>query len=132
MSCTDPIADGLSSIRNGLMVGKTVVTMPHSSIKEDICRVLVEEGYLRRIEVLDTKPGRTMQVHLKYGKQGESVIKAITRISRPGRRVYRGKAELNPVLNGFGISVVSTSKGIMSDRACRAANLGGEVICEVR
>jgi small subunit ribosomal protein S8 len=129
MSCSDPIADMLTIIRNGVMAGKKKVAFSHSRIKEGLARVLVEEGYLSRFEVLDTEPARTINVYLKYGKDGEQVIHEIRRVSRPGRRLYRGRKDLKPVLAGYGISVVSTSKGVLSDRACREANLGGEVLC---
>lgn len=132
MSCSDPIADLLTIIRNGVMAGKDEVDAPHSAIKEGICQVLVDEGYVRRFEVLDTKPAKTIRVGLKYGTEGESVIHKIKRVSKPGRRVYRKTQELARIIQGYGISVVSTSKGVLSDRACRAAKVGGEVICVVR
>jgi len=129
MSCTDPIADMLTIIRNGLMAGKKAVTVKHSQIKTGICQVLKDEGYIERFDVLDTKPARSLQVQLKYGAGGEGVIHNIKRISTPGCRIYLGKAQLKPIIRGFGISILSTSKGILSDRACRKQNLGGEVIC---
>jgi small subunit ribosomal protein S8 len=132
MSCTDPIADMLTILRNGFLAGKRAVTIKHSQIKEGICKVLKEEGYIERIDVLDTKPARTIQVQLKYGPGGECAIHDITRISTPGCRVYAGKADLKPVIRGFGISILSTSRGILSDRVCRKQNLGGEVLCEVK
>lgn len=129
MSCTDPIADMLTVIRNGIMAGKDLVAFPHSRVKEGIAKVLQEEGYISRFEVLDTLPSRTIKVHLKYGPNGEQVIHELRRVSKPGRRIYSSKTELKPVCGGFGIRVLSTSKGILSDRACRQANLGGEVLC---
>jgi small subunit ribosomal protein S8 len=132
MSCTDPIADMLTIIRNGLMAGKKAVTIVHSNLKVGICQVLKDEGYIERFDVLDTKPARTMQVGLKYTGTGESAIHELTRISTPGCRVYRGKSELKPIIRGFGISILSTSKGILSDRVCRKQNLGGEVLCTVK
>lgn len=132
MSCIDPIADMLTIIRNGLLAGKKAVTVRHSNVKQGICQVLKDEGYIERIDVLDTKPARTMQVQLKYGPGGEGVIHSVDRISTPGCRVYRGKTELKPVIRGYGITILSTSRGILSDRACRKQNLGGEVLCEVR
>ena len=131
MSCTDPIADALTVIRNGLMAGKDNVSFPHSRIKEGICRVLEEEGYIARADVLETQPARTINVQLKYSDDGEGVIHAIKRISKPGRRLYTKSTELKPIIGGFGISIVSTSKGVLSDRAARAAKVGGEVICTV-
>lgn len=132
MSCSDPIADMITVIRNGVMVGKTEVSVPHSKIKEGICQVLVDEGYVTRFDVLETQPAKTIKVNLKYGPTGEQVIHEIRRVSKPGRRIYRKRAELRPIINGFGISVVSTSKGVLSDRACRAGNIGGEVLFTVR
>lgn len=132
MSCSDPIADMLTVIRNGAMVAKDTVGFPHSRLKESICEVLKDEGYLTRVEVLDTRPAKTIRVGLKYDDDGASVIHEIKRVSRPGRRVYRNRRDLKPVIRGFGITVVSTSKGVLSDRAARAANIGGEVLCEIR
>lgn len=132
MSCTDPIADAITIIRNGIMVSKETVSFKHSKIKEGLCQVLLDEGYITRVDVLDTKPARTIKVGLKYDTDGNPVIHAIKRISTPGRRSYGGKAELQPVLNGFGIAVLSTNKGILSDRVCREMNIGGEVLCEVQ
>jgi small subunit ribosomal protein S8 len=132
MSCTDPIADMLTVIRNGILAAKSAVEVPHSAIKEGICKVLKQEGFITELSVLDTKPGKTIKVGLKYGPGGEPAIHTIDRISTSGRRVYRGKAEIKPVIRGFGLSVVSTSKGILSDRDCRKLKLGGEVLCTVK
>jgi small subunit ribosomal protein S8 len=132
MSCSDPIADMLTIIRNGVLANKDRVNFPHSKIKEGMCQVLIDEGYITRYDVLDTQPAKTVQVHLKWTDEGENPIHEIRRVSKPGRRVYSNKKQMRPVLRGFGIEVVSTSKGILSDRACRAANIGGEVLCMVR
>ncbi len=132
MSCTDPIADMLTVIRNGSGAGKKVVTFPHSAVKEGVCRVLMDEGYLTSIDLLDTQPARQLRVGLKYDVDGESVIHELRRVSTPGRRIYRRRSQLKPIIRGFGISVLSTSHGVLSDKSCRAANLGGEVICVVR
>lgn len=132
MSCTDPIADLLTSIRNGLLVGKAQVTVPHSATKTGICQVLKDEGYISKFEVLDTKPGRTLRVGLKYGERGEPVIHDLVRVSTPGRRAYAGSKELKPIIRGFGISIVSTSQGILSDRICRQRQIGGEILCVVK
>jgi small subunit ribosomal protein S8 len=132
MSCSDPIADMLTCIRNGLIAQHGTVTVPHSSIKAGICQVLKDEGYIERFDVLDTKPGRTISLKLKYGPTGERVINEIKRISTPGLRIYKRRSDLRPVIRGFGIAILSTSRGILSDRICRKQNLGGEVLCEVR
>ncbi|MFW5882222.1 MAG: 30S ribosomal protein S8 [Planctomycetota bacterium] len=132
MSCSDPIADMLTIIRNGVISGKKRVAFNHSKMKEGVCQVLQDEGYISRFEVLDTRPARRVQVHLKWDESGENPIHEIRRVSKPGCRVYQKQKALKPVINGFGISVVSTSRGILSDRACRAANVGGEVLAVVR
>ena len=132
MSCSDPIADMLTCIRNAVSANKSNVKFPHSNIKEGICKVLAEEGYISRVDVVDTQPARTIKVELKYGADGERVINEIRRISKPGCRVYAGGRKVKPVINGFGISILSTAKGILSDRHCRTGNIGGEVICTVK
>ena len=132
MSCTDPIADMLTVIRNGLAANKKSVKIPFSTIKQGIASVLKDEGYVGSVDVLETKPARTLQVALKYGPAGEPVIHEIIRVSTPGLRQYAGRSDLKPIIRGFGISIVSTSKGILSDRACRKQRLGGEVLCVVK
>jgi small subunit ribosomal protein S8 len=132
MSCTDPIADMLTVIRNGLLAAKNQVDVPYSRIKEGVATVLKAEGFVNEISILDTKPARTLRIKLKYGTDGEPAIHAIDRVSTGGRRVYAGRSELKPVIRGFGISVVSTSQGILSDRDCRKRKLGGELICTVQ
>lgn len=134
MSCTDPIADMLTCIRNAIMAAKDQVDVPHSRIKEGIARVLLQEGYLAGFTVLDTKPARTLRLTLKYGDNGEPAIHAIDRISTSGRRIYRGCRELKPVIRGYGIAILSTPAGILSDRECRRRRprLGGEVLCTVK
>jgi small subunit ribosomal protein S8 len=132
MSCSDPIADMLTVIRNGLLANKQTVTIPHSSVKADICEVLKKEGYINGFDSLDTKPARTIQVRLRYGPDGTGVITAIKRISSPGCRIYARRNQLKPIIRGLGIAIISTSSGILSDRDCRKQNLGGEVLCEVK
>ncbi len=132
MSMTDPVADLLTRIRNAAAVRKARVNIPHSVLKEAVVDVLLREGYLREKEVLDldgTK--RVLRVGLKYGPDGERVITKIQRISRPGKRVYSAASALPRVQGGLGISVVSTSHGVVSDREARAKNVGGEVLAEV-
>lgn len=132
MSCTDPIADMLTVIRNGILAAKGQVDVPYSRIKQGIAKVLASEGFVADVAVLDTKPARTLRIKLKYGSDGEPAIHAIDRVSTGGRRVYAGRSELKPVIRGFGIAVVSTSQGILSDRDCRKRKLGGEVLCSVQ
>jgi len=131
MSLSDPIADMLTRIRNALRSRHEIVTVPASRTCQGICRVLKAEGYIsdfRRIE--DSKQG-LLRIYLKYGPLGQDVIMEIKRVSRPGRRVYMGSEELPRPLDGLGICVVSTSKGVLSDRQCRQENVGGEVLCTV-
>jgi len=131
MSLSDPIADMLTRIRNGLRARQQTINVRASKTCEGVCRVLKEEGYLadyKRIE--DGKQG-LLRVYLKYGPQGEEVITEIRRVSKPGRRVYACVENLPRPMNGMGITIISTSSGVMSDRKCREANVGGEVICSV-
>lgn len=131
MSLQDPIADMLTRIRNSLGARQEVLTVPASGVCEGVLRVLKEEGYIldyKRIE--DTKQG-LLRVYLKYGPMGEDVLSEIQRVSTPGRRVYRGAKDLPRPMNGMGISIVSTSKGVLSDRQCRQQNTGGEVLAVV-
>lgn len=130
MSMTDPIADMFSRIRNGQLVGREQVNMPASGIKCEIARVLKEEGYIENFARREQDGKAELVVTLKY-YNGRPVIAHVRRISRPGLRVYKRKTTLPKVLGGFGIAIVSTPKGVMSDRAARAAGQGGEVICYV-
>ncbi|MBU6421258.1 MAG: 30S ribosomal protein S8 [Gammaproteobacteria bacterium] len=130
MSMTDPIADMFSRIRNGQLVGREQVSMPASRIKCEIARVLQEEGYIESFARREDAGKAELVVTLKY-HHGRPVIDHIRRVSRPGLRVYKRKDELPKVLGGFGIAIVSTPKGLMSDRAARAAGQGGEVLCTV-
>jgi small subunit ribosomal protein S8 len=132
MSQNDPIADMLTIIRNGLSARKESVKCPYSKLKEGILEVLKEEGYIKNFKVLDIDPPkRLLKIYLKYGPNGEEVIRKIAKVSKPGRRIYRKIQELPPVLNGLGIHVLSTPSGIISDRKAREQNVGGEVICEI-
>ena len=130
MSMTDPIADLLTRIRNGQAASKAQVTMPASKAKKALANVLKSEGYIGDIveETVDGKPQLT--ITLKY-HDGKPVIDSLKRVSRPGLRIYRGKDELPKVLGGLGVAIVSTSKGVMSDREARALGEGGEVLCTV-
>lgn len=131
MCMTDPIADMLTRIRNAQTAAKTQVTMPASKLKAAVAQVLRDEGYITDFAVAPTAPGKAeLTVILKYF-EGRPVIERIDRISKPGRRVFRGKSNLPRVINGLGVAIVSTPKGLMSDRAARAAGHGGEVLCVV-
>jgi small subunit ribosomal protein S8 len=124
---TDPIADLLTRIRNGNMASKPYIDAPLSKIKTEIARLLKAEGYIKGY----TTSERTLRIYLKYTEEGERVITKIQRVSKPGCREYRSKEDLPKVLNGLGIAVISTSKGILTDREARLANVGGEVLCTV-
>ncbi len=131
MTLTDPIADMLTRIRNANMVGKETVSMPTSKKLVEIARVMAEEGYITRYEVVDGEPRGTLEITLKYGDHKAKTIRGIKRISKPGLRIYAGKDELPRVLGGLGTAIISTSKGVMCDRDARKAGVGGEVIAYV-
>lgn len=130
MSMTDPIADMLTRIRNGQSAQKTEVSMPASGLKEAVAKVLRDEGYIGDYSVDSSLGKATLAVRLKYF-EGKPVIESLKRVSKPGLRVYRGKDELPRVLGGLGVAIVSTSKGVMSDRQARSTGQGGEVLCVV-
>jgi small subunit ribosomal protein S8 len=132
MSMTDPVADLLTRIRNALRARKERLDVPHSNLKEAVVDVLVREGFLLDRQVVEVdKAHKVMRVRLKYGPDGEKVLSHIERVSSPGCRVYKGAAELPKVQGGLGIAVVSTSKGLMSDREARTKKLGGEVLAAI-
>ncbi len=128
---TDPIADMLTRIRNAVRMEQPFVDVPTSNLKRGVAEVLKREGYIWDWEELEAQPVRLLRVYLKYGPNGERVIRHIRRISKPGRRIYSPVSKLKPVLNGLGISILSTSRGIVSDREARQRRLGGEILCEV-
>ena len=128
---TDPIADMLTRIRNAVRGEQPFVDIPASRVKRGIADVLKREGFIWDWKVEETEPVATLRLELKYGPNGERVIQTIKRISKPGRRLYTRSRELKPVLGGLGISIVSTSRGVVSDREARRDNVGGEVLCEV-
>lgn len=130
MSMSDPVADMLTRIRNGQMADKQQVEIPGSNLKLAVCKVLKDEGYIRDYMDEGSAASRKITVTLKYF-QGKPVITKLARVSRPGLRVFRGKDELPRVMNGLGVAVISTSHGVMSDRAARAAGYGGEVLCTI-
>jgi len=130
MSMTDPVADMLTRIRNGQMAEKLGVVMPSSKLKESIAQVLKDEGYIESFVVRKDGSKAVLDIELKY-YAGRPVIERIERVSRPGLRIYRGKEDLPKVLNGLGVAIVSTPKGVMTDRKARSVNVGGEVLCIV-
>ena len=136
MTVSDPIADMLTRIRNGAMAGHSVVAMPSSKVKEEIARILQEEGYLEGFEVVDGKADRSkvLRLQLKYigeRRHRRPIITDLQRVSRPGCRVYTSKDEIPWVLSGIGIAILSTPKGIMTGQRARRVGVGGEILCKV-
>ena len=131
MTLTDPIGDMLTRVRNANSVGKETVSMPSSKKLVEIARVMAEEGYITRYEVIDGEPRATLEITLKYGDKKSKTIRGIKRVSKSGLRIYAGVDELPRVLGGLGTAIVSTSKGVMCDRDARKAGVGGEVIAYV-
>jgi small subunit ribosomal protein S8 len=130
MSMSDPIADMLTRIRNAQLAEKLSVAMPSSGVKASIAQVLKDEGYIEDFKVRDEDGKSTLEVALKY-YAGAPVIEKIERVSRPGLRIYKGRDDIPKIMNGLGIAIVSTSKGVMTDRKARATGIGGEVLCIV-
>jgi len=131
MSMTDPIADLLTRLRNGLMARHKTVDVPASKMKAEIARILAEEGYLTGYELVEDGRQGLIRLQLKYGNSGEKAITGVERVSRPGRRVYCGKGEIPRVLGGLGITILSTPKGVLTGTASQKAGVGGEVLCNV-
>jgi len=131
MSLSDPVADMLTRIRNAVRIGKSEVNIKASNICKGIASVLKDEGYIEDFDRIDDGRQGILRVALKYDQSGEPIIKEIIRISKPGCRIYSSVDKLPRVLAGMGVVVVSTSKGVMSDRSCREANVGGEILCTV-
>lgn len=131
MTMTDPIADMLTRVRNANTAKHENVDVPASNIKKEIARILLEEGYIKGYDVIEDGKQGLIRLSLKYGKAGEKVITGLKRISKPGIRVYADRDSIPKVLNGIGISIISTSKGIVTDKQARELGIGGEVICYV-
>ena len=128
---TDPIADMLTRIRNALMVKKETVSIPSSNMKKAIADILLKEGYVKDVRFDESGYNGTLVITLKYTDKNQSVISGLERASKPGLRLYRGAANMPKVLGGYGIAIVSTNKGIMTDKQAKAQNVGGEVLCYV-
>jgi small subunit ribosomal protein S8 len=128
---SDPIADMLTRIRNAAAVRKPNVRIPASKLKMGVARVLKDEGYIKDVDFIEDSKQGFLRVQLKYGPRGEDVIHHVQRTSKPGCRVYRKSADLPRVLDGLGIAIVSTSRGVLSDAKCREYKVGGEVLCTV-
>ena len=131
MSMSDPLADMLTRIRNAVMVKFDSVEMPTSNVKVDVAKVLKDEGYITDYQVIKGDVQGTLKIDLKYGPNNEAVITGLKRISKPGLRKYAKSTRIPKVLNGLGIAIISTSKGLVTDKTARALNSGGEIICEV-
>lgn len=130
---SDPISDMLARLRNAIMARQSKVDIPASRLKIEIARILKEEGYITNYSLKTTEgsQARTLRVFLRYGPKGESVISHVQRVSKPSRRVYVGSKEIGKVLGGLGVNILSTSHGVMTGRAARKANVGGEILCTV-
>lgn len=131
MSMTDPIADLLTRIRNGIQAHHERVELPSSKLKVEIAKILKSEGFISNYKVVDGEIQSTLRIYLKYSEDGEPVIHGIERVSRPGRRVYRNKQEIPRVLGGLGLAIVSTSRGVLSGSDAARTGVGGEVLCQV-
>ena len=131
MSMTDPLADLLTRIRNANRIGRQTVDCPASNLKRGTLAVLKREGFIREYKELDGVKFPTVRIYLKYGPDHEKVIRHLQRVSTPGRRVYAGVRDMDPLLDGLGVRIVSTPRGVLSDRECMEQNVGGEVLAEV-
>ncbi len=131
MSMTDPIADMLTRIRNGITSRHDRVELPSSKLKVEVARILKSEGFIANYKVVEETPQSVLRIYLKYSEDGEPVIHGIERVSRPGRRVYRGKEDIPQVLGGLGLAIISTSRGVLSGAEAAKTGVGGEVLCQV-
>ena len=131
MSINDPVSDLLTRVRNGLSSRHEKIDVPSSRFKVELARILKEEGYIKNFKVLDDKGAGLLRLYLKYDDGGRPVIHGVSRISKPGRRLYRGKDALPEVLGGLGISIVSTSQGLLTGIDAKRRGIGGEVVCSV-
>lgn len=131
MSMTDPIADLLARIRNAILAKHNRLDVPTSKLKKEVCRVLKQEGFIEDYGVVEAQPVSNLRIFLRYDPNGTPAISHMERISRPGRRVYRGSEAIPLVRNGLGMGIVSTSRGVLTDRQAREQRVGGEILCEV-
>ncbi len=131
MSMTDPVADLLTRIRNATSVRHDRMDVPASKMKLEIAKILKQEGYIRTFKMIEEGPQGTIRIYLKYADDGEPVIHGLRRISKPGRRIYRGVNDLPKVRNGLGVAVVSTNRGVLTDEQARGLQVGGEIVCEI-
>lgn len=132
MTMTDPVADLLSRIRTAYLAKHDRLDVPLSKLKLEICRILKEQGYVESFELIDEDSvKKSVRIYLRYTPDGDPLIRRIKRVSKPGRRVYKGAEEIRPVLNGLGVGIISTSQGLLTDSEARQRRVGGEVLCEV-
>ena len=131
MSMTDPISDLLSRIRNAHLAKHDRLDVPASKLKLEVCKLLKEEGFIKNFRVIEGTPASTLRVFLRYSAEGVPVISHLERVSKPGRRVYKGADEIKPVRNGLGLGIISTSQGLLTDVQARERRVGGELLCEV-
>ena len=131
MSTTDPISDLLARIRNAHLAKHDRLDLPASKLKLELCRLLKEEGYIRNFRHLEGPAAGTLRVFLRYSADGTPAISSLRRVSKPGRRVYRGAHDIQPVKSGLGVGILSTSQGLVSDKTARERGIGGELICEI-
>lgn len=131
MSMTDPIADLLTQIRNALLAKHDRLDVPKSKLKQNLCTLLKREGYIQDFETVESSPSDLLRIFLRYTDEGTPAIRRLARVSKPGRRVYRRADDIDPVLNGLGVALVSTSRGLLTDREARQQRIGGEVLCEI-
>jgi len=132
MSCiNDPIADMLTRIRNAVKAGHVKVDIPSSKIKINITKILKDEGFIKNFKIIDSNNNKIVRIYLKYSEDNQSSINSLKRISKSGRRIYVKSEDLRPVLNNIGIWIISTSKGLITNKAAKKLNVGGEVLCEI-
>lgn len=131
MSTTDPISDLLARIRNAMLAKHDRLDVPKSKLKLEICRILKQEGYIENLSLVERKPVPDIRIFLRYDRHGAPAIRHLSRVSKPGRRVYRGADEVPLVRNGLGTAILSTSSGVLTDQQARTQRVGGEVLCQV-
>ncbi|MEM7050760.1 MAG: 30S ribosomal protein S8 [Acidobacteriota bacterium] len=131
MTMTDPISDLLTRIRNAILSKHDRLDLPSSKLKLEVCRVLKQEGYIQNYRFIEGQPVGTIRVYLRYNDEGTSAISHMARVSKPGRRVYRGADDVPEIRNGLGVAIVSTSQGLLSDADARSRRVGGEILCEI-
>jgi small subunit ribosomal protein S8 len=131
MTMTDTISDMLTRIRNGLMAEKAEVVLPYSNFKHNLAKVLSNEGWIAKVEVKEEDKMKSLVLSLKYDPTGQPIISGIKRVSKPGQRIYSGRTEIPKVLGGIGTTIVSTSRGLMTDKEARKQKVGGEIVCQI-